>query len=345
MRIDTLPRLAWIVLCGSVATTTESAGTFPIGPIDCAVFDVDDENFAGHDFAFAGETIASGEASSGFSDVTTGLEGFRASPNQIAPIPGFRSGDDVPVFDQALSEFLANFPAGNVRNAENRASIQGDGDFVDGFTSFSMHQRQEAEVDQSTDDFVALATIAKSYATFELASAEQAVTAQLSVLLDASFAYAGAGFIDHLLGASLLDVTDPGDPVPVADVFGEYLFADGDGFVELVENGVDDVSGLLNVFPTGTDPDSPFVSVLSYATSVLLEPGRVYGLGQFSEVGAGSDGVGSARLDSTSTFTASILLTNPGTARLTIPVAIPEPSTALIAAVAGSALPRRRRAG
>lgn len=333
------------LLALSAAFGASPAGaTFPVQPIDCALFDLEDPAFLGANFGFA-----TGLSYDDFSNpvVTTGHEGFFATPDQVAAIPEFAAGVDLPTGGHTLADL---FPAGvgqppAVREAEIGQSIRGEGDFVDGFTEVTISQRKRLSASQESGEFANLFAEGKAFAPFEVvAEGDGPVQAALSVDLFSTFNFSGGGSLSEFLGVALVDLTDPANPAFMDGVSGFY-FVDDEGVFAgfgLGEEGEQDVSDQFFSGPSGAETDDPHLASFFYTIETQLTPGATYGLGLLGDGSVGVDGASTSWLDSSNTLTGTIEVTSPG-ARLYLPgLVVPEPATIGLACLGFAGLLARR---
>lgn len=324
--------------------TTPALATFPIQPIDIAIFDLDDASFLGEHFGFA--TSLSYDVS-GSPAVTTGTEGFVATPEQVAAIPDFAAGVDLPTGGHFLSDL---FPGGVTpmppfEEAEISQSIRGEGDFVNGFSEVTLSQRKRLSASQADGEFADLFAEGLAFAPFEVASAgEGPVDALVTIDLLSTFFLSGGGSLSEFLGLALIDLSDPEAPTFMDGVSGFY-FVDEDGpFANfgLGQEGVLDVTDNFTAGPAGTEPDSPQVASFRYAIDTQLTPGGTYGIGLFGDGAVAVDGPSTSWLDSSNTLTGTVKVLTPG-ARLFLPgVVVPEPTAIGLLGLGIVAAPRGR---
>lgn len=325
---------------------TPSVATFPVQPIDCAIFDLEDPSFLGKHFGFT-TSLSYDDVNN--PTVTTGTEGFVATPEQVATVSEFASGVDLPTGGHSLEDLFSGgvTPPPTVKEAEIGQSIQGFGGFANGFSKVAISQRKRLSTIQSEDAFANLFALGKAFAPFDVVSeGDGPVDALLTVDLSSTFNFTGDGSLSEFLGLALIDLTDPANPTFMDGVSGFY-FADENGtFAEfgLGEEGEQDVSENFSSGPAGTESDSPHLASFLYAIETQLSPGGTYGVGLFGDGSVAVDGLSTSWLDSSNTLTGTIEVVTPG-ARLFLPgLVVPEPTTAWLVGVGVfMSRPERRR--
>lgn len=322
--------------------------TFPVGPLDCSIFATDDPNFLGHNFGFGSEITYSNAS---MPTVTTGFEGFIAPPEQVAPIPDFLAGVDLPVGEQSLSDLFEE-PSVLPENLDDgwiSQAIRGEGDFGGGFTSVTLTQRKLLGGEQAGGDFAFLAAQGKGYAPFEVTGSGGApVDVRFTIDLFSTFHFTGEGALSEGVGSALLNVTDPDNATLMDGVTGFYFASDAGTDASFTRHIGEQKQDITDTFATGplTDaPDSPHFSSFAYTIETQLNEGQTYALGLLGDGAIDLNNLSSAMLDSSGTLLVSIDVVTPG-ARLVLPgFAIPEPVALGLAVLAvGMLLCRRGRA-
>ncbi|MEO0530442.1 MAG: hypothetical protein AAF266_07655, partial [Planctomycetota bacterium] len=293
--------------------------TFPEITLDDAQFAYASEFFAGENFAFGTEIKYTQSTPDGFPVESTGLQGFIASPEQIAPIPGFQSGQEVPLVKQTLVDLFPLEVPEDINHSWAENTISGVGDFNQGFTEFSIHQRKVTQIDQTTDDpseFADIAAITKGLAPFELdVDDEEPVDATFLINFDSLFESTNGGFGSEGVSVQLLNLTDLDNVELVYEVDGFY-FADENSLSSFFGMGETDLSDNFTFNPA-TDTD-PALANFTYEMDIDLDPTMTYGINVISDSSAGASGTGTASIDSSNTLDVTLRLLTPG-ARLVIP--------------------------
>lgn len=319
--------------------------TFPTGPIDCDYFDLDSMDFLGHNFGFGTELMYSDSTQP---TLTTGLEGFMATPEQVAQIPEFVNGADLPTGGQAISDLFTNpiTPPPTLQEGAVWQSIQGEGSFGGGFTNVTLNQRKLFEGAQDDGGFANLFGQGKAYAPFyAMSDSPEPIDVKLTIDLFSFFDVTGGGGLSEALGGALVDVTDPENPMFMDGVSGFY-FADDQGvFADfgMGQEGETDVTDNFTSGPENTGPDSRQIASFFYSIDTHITPGNTYGLGLFGDGAIDLSGASSASLDSQNTLSVSIEVLTPGATLLLPGGVVPEPTSGLLAlASLGLGLCRRR---
>lgn len=336
------PRLAALLLS---LVAQPVLATFPVELINCDYFDIDSEDFLSHNFGF-GTELSFSEAS--FSTVSTGFEGFVATPEQVAQIPDFVNGADLPTGGQTLDDLFPNpiTPPPSLEEGGIWQSIQGEGTFGGGFTSVKLNQRKLLEGSQDAGGFVSLFGQGKGYTPFyAMNESDDPIDVKFTIDLLSFFNVAGDAGLSELIGGALIDVTDPENPLLMDSISGFY-FADEQGvFADfgLGFEGEIDVTGNFTSGPDGTGAESRQFASFLYTIETQIMPGNTYGLGMFGDGAINFSNSGSASLDSQNTLTVSIEVLTPGATLLLPGGVVPEPASGLLALVAcGMGWSRRR---
>ncbi|MEN1680247.1 MAG: PEP-CTERM sorting domain-containing protein [Planctomycetota bacterium] len=324
------------LLCAVSMTVSQANASFPEQPIDCSIFEIDNPNFLGHSFGFATELSYSDSFSP---TATTGSEGFVATPEQVAGIPDFAEGADLPTGGQTLDDL---FPGGvglptTLEQGEISQSIQGEGNFSEGFSEVTISQRKRLSTNQGPGGFSSVFAQGKGFAPFQVASGgEGPVDASLTIDLFSTFDYSEGGSLSEFLGLALLDISDPQNPW-IMDTVSGFYFIDATGAFasfSVGENNEQDVSDSFFTGPSGTEPDSPSLASFFYTINTQLTPGSTYGIGLVGDGSVSAQDDSFSWLDSGATLTGTIAVQTPG-ARLYLPgFVVPEPTTLGLASFA-----------
>lgn len=321
--------------------------TFPEVPLDCAIFDYSDPAFQGQYFSFGTDlTYAMGSFPNN-SETTTGLTGFSASSDLITPVPGFTSGDEVPIGGQNLSSLFPNDPPATIGDLWAEQSMSAIGDFQNGFTEFSVQQRKVADVSQTNGDgFIDAFAEAKANVPFEVQSdGDGMVPANFDIHLDSLFTAGGSGGLSEGVSIQILNVTDIENPVLLNEIGGFYFFFEGSLDASFAM-GDTDLTDNATFTPTGETTLDPVMAEFSYEMEMMLDPNATYAINLKADASTFSDSNGSASIDSSNTLDVTVTILDPS-ARLAIPgtTLVPEPGSAALIGICGFALAccRKRR--
>ena len=324
--MKTAPTAAALLL---LLLVDRAVATFPPRVLECTVFDYSSEDFLGQDFGFATELKFTESTPEGFPVQTTGLNGFTASPSQIAPIPGFVSGEEIALGGQNLADLFPDGAPSQVNDTWAQNSIKGVGDFQNGFSEFSIHQQKVVNGQQDGGDpsaFSDVAAVGKGYASFNIEGGGESVPAEFNVHLDSLFNFDSGGFVSEGISIQLLNVTDLANPELVYDISGFY-FADTAGVSSFFQMGETDLTENFSYAPVGTESGDPQLGTFALDMNVDLDPTMTYGVNVVADSSAGVSGDGSSYIDSSNTLDVTVRLLDES-ARLVLPDAGPQPGDA-----------------
>lgn len=269
-----------------------------------------------------------------FEETTTGLVGFTVPSDQIAPIPDFISGDNVPLGGLALTDLFPADAPSTLNDLWADSSIGAIGDFQNGFTEFSTHQRKVTDISQTDGPFIDGVALANNYTPFNINDNDNETIVNLDIHLDSAFNFSDGGFLSEGMTVQIVNVTDPDNVSLMTEVSGFY-FADGTGVSSNFTMGENDLSSNFSNSPTGTGPDDPQEAVFAYEMNLALDPKNTYGVVVFGDASAGTSGLGTSYIDSSNTLDVALRIVDPG-ATFAIPgmMVVPEPTTAALMFVA-----------
>ena len=318
--------------------------TFPSVPIDCELFNLDSEGFLGHNFGFGTQLSYSDEFQP---TAETGFEGFIATPEQVAQIPDFASGVDLPTGGHEFSDLFSPpiTPPPFVDDAAIWQSIEGEGSFGGGFSKVTLNQRKLFGLSQEFTGFVDSFGQGKGYAPFyAMSDSEDPIDVRMTIDLLSYFDLDGSGGVSESLGGALIDVTDAENPL-FMDGVGGFYFAGGDGLFSSFSRGQDgetDISDSFSTGPESTEPDARQFASFLYTIDTQVMPGNTYGVGMFGDASVSVDGPGSVELSSVNTFSVSIEVLTPGATLLLPGAIVPEPTAGVLALLALLGASRQR---
>jgi|GEM_PF-3983617 len=321
-------RYSLVASCLLLSITSVARATFPPGPLDNGQFNYNDPQFMGDYFSFGTNLTYTMGTTPNSTVTTTGLTGFSAAASEITPIPGFQSGDNVLLGEQNASDLFPTAAPSPLQDAWANNSITAIGDFQNGFSEISIHQRKVAEVEQESGPFADAFVESKANAPFEFLGPDPTAEALFSVNFDSLFLAGDNGALSEGINVQLLDVTDPENPLLMNELGGFYFLFDV-AFDASFTMGSVDLTENFSTSATGTGPDDPFAATFSYEMLIPLDTTKTYALNVQSDTSSGVDGQGRAFIDSSNTLDVSLQLINPNT-RFIIPgtTLVPEPSTA-----------------
>lgn len=330
-----------LVLAASLVTP--AFATFPIELIDCDFFDTESVNFLDHNFGFGTEmTLSEGL----LTPISTGLQGFIAAPEQVAQVPDFASGVDLPTSGQSLSDLFGEgvTPPPYLQEGSSWQSIQGEGTFGGGFSEVTINQRALLEGAQDSGEFVNVRALSKGYAPFHATSdSDDPIDVRLTFDLFSYFDVTGGGGLSQSIGGALLDVTDPEAPALMDGVSGFFFAGEDDVFANFAMGAEgDELTENFFSGPESTEPGARQIASFFYTIETQITPGKTYGIGLFGDAAIDLDGASSALLDSQNTTSISIEVLTPGAALLLPGGIVPEPATGLLVALALLSAPCRR---
>lgn len=325
---------------------SDAKATFPEGPLDCLIFDYSDEAFLGQNFSFATDLTYTMGSFPDSEDTITGLIGFSAPSDLITPVPGFNSGDEVPIGGQNLSNLFPTETPDTLGDLWADQSISADGDFQNGFSSFSVQQRKVADASQADGDFIDAFVEAKANVPFEVDSpGNEMVPANLDIHLDSFFTASGSGGLSEGVSIQILNVSDLENPTLEYEIEGFYFFFEG-SFDASFFMGDTDLTENLTATPTGENLLDPVAVEFGFEMDVMLDPNATYAVNILGDASTFVDNGGSAGIDSSNTLDVTVSLLD-SSARLVIPgtTIVPEPTTScllLVAVLSGCGLRRRQ---
>ncbi len=337
-------RLLTLALLIAVLCPLPSKATFPPMELDVETFFYDSDQFLPNNFSAGTELTYSMFENGQFDETTTNLIGFTVPSESITPIPGFNSGDVVPLGGQTLTDLFPATAPPTINDLWAENNISAVGNFQSGFTEFSTHQRKVTNVSQDSGPFVDAFAIGNTYVPFEVDADGDQTPVNVDIHLDSVFNLADGGFLSEGITIQLLDVTDAAEPSLLYEVSGFY-FSDQNGVSSSFEMGDNDLGENFSISPTSTEADAPQAAVFSYEMDMMLDPSKTYGVVTIGDSSAGTDGLGTSYIDSSNTLDVAIRVLDPS-ATLTIPgFVIPEPSTACLLGllVFAAAIPNRMR--
>ncbi|QDT68132.1 hypothetical protein MalM25_10470 [Planctomycetes bacterium MalM25] len=324
--------------------SSPALATFPIQPIDCELFDTQSVGFLDHYFGFGTELSYTDEFQP---TIATGFEGFMASPEQVAQIPDFVNGADLPTGGQSLEDLFSPpiTPPPFVQDAAIWQSIEGEGSFGGGFSKVTLNQRKLFDLSQEFTGFVNVFGQGKGYAPFyPMGETDDPIDVRMTIDLFSYFDVDGSGSVSEGIAGALINVTDTENPMFVDGVSGFYFTDDEGVFSSFTrgEEGETDVSESFFTGPENAEPDARDIASFLYTIETQLMPGNTYGLGLFGDGAADVDGPGTALLSSTNTLSVSIEVLTPGATLLLPGGIVPEPATGALALLALLASLHRR---
>lgn len=340
-----LRQLCATVLISLLTAQTVSANGTP-GPLNDGVFDYSSNEFLPYNFSAGTQLTYSMLVSGEFDDTTTGLNGFTIPSNLVTPIPGFTSGQEVPLGGQGLSDLFPDNVPSTINDIWADNSISGVGNFQDGFTEFSTHQRKVTDIGQQNGPFIDGQAIAKNYVPFNIDDVDDETIVNLDIHLDSFVNFSGDAFLSEGVSIQLINVTDPENPTLMTEVSGFYFTDEVGGVTGIFMMGDTDLSDNFTSTPTGTGPTGQQEAVFSYQMDIPLDPNNTYGVAVIGDASAGTSDLGAAYIDSSNTLDVAIRVLDTG-ARLTIPgfTGIPEPATGTLLLALCSSLVASRRLG
>ena len=321
-----------------VLLTNRAAATFPDVPLDGGIFSYGDPLFMGDYFSFATDLSYTEGRFPSNTTTKIGLTGFSVPSGLIEPVPGFMSGDEVPVNGQGLSDLFPDSVPFGLDGIWAGNSISAVGDFTSGFSQFAVHQQKLAQVSQDGGELIDGFVEAKANVPFEVNSQSDApVPANIDVHLDSFFAAEGTGGLSEGIEVKLLDVTDPENPMVIEQVSGFFFLFDGFFDASFTADDMD-VSDSFEFLPSGETFASPTDTNFAYDQDIFLDPTKTYSVNISSDAGTSVTDNGLAGIDSTNTLDVTISLLDP-TATLIIPgtTVIPEPSSVCLLGIASLA--------
>ncbi|MEQ8212157.1 MAG: hypothetical protein RH917_20320 [Lacipirellulaceae bacterium] len=340
-----LKQISATLIVGLLTAQTVLATGTP-GPLDDGIFDYSSDDFLPFNFS-AGTQLTYAMFESGqFDETTTGLNGFTLPSDQVEPIPGFTSGQEVPLGGQGLSDLFPDNVPFTINDMWADNSISGVGNFQDGFTEFSTHQRKVTDIGQPDGPFIDGQAIAKNYTPFEINDVDDQTIVNLDIHLDSLVNFSGDAFLSEGVSIQLINVTDPENPTLMTEVSGFYFTDEVGGVTGIFTMGDNDLSDNFTVTPTGSGPTGQQEAVFSYQMDIPLDPNNTYGVAVIGDASTGASGTGTSYIDSSNTLDVAIRVLDTG-ARLTIPgfTGIPEPATGTLLLVLCSGLVASRRIG
>lgn len=344
MKQTTLMHRTLVAMALVALWSSRAAATFPEVALDCAIFDYSDEAFLGQNFSFATDLTYTMGSFPDSEDTTTGLIGFSAPSDLITPVPGFTSGDEVPIGGQNLNNLFPTETPDTLGDLWADQSIAADGDFQNGFSSFSVQQRKVADASQAGGDFIDAFVEAKANVPFEVDSpSSEMVPANLDIHLDSLFTASGSGGLSEGVSIQILNVTDLENPTLEYEIEGFYFFFEG-SFDASFFFGDTDLTENLTATPTGENLLDPVAVEFGFEMDVMLDPNATYAVNLLGDASTFVSNSGSAGIDSSNTLDVTVSLLD-SSARLVIPgtTIVPEPTSACLAVLAALGLACRRR--
>ena len=320
-----------------------SRATFPPTDLDSAIFYYNEEGFLPTNFSAGTQLNYSMFENGQFEQNTTELIGFTVPSDAIAPIPGFNSGDVVPLGGQTLTDLFPTDAPATINDLWAENNISAVGNFQDGFTEFSTHQRKVTNVSQDSGPFIDAQAIGKTYTPFDINAPGEQTLVNVDIHLDSVFNFSDNGLLSEGIMVQLVDVTNEEEPILLFEISGFY-FSDQNGVSSSFLMGEQSLDENFSISQTSAEPNAPQEAVFAYEMNMMLDPSKTYGVAVSADASAGTDGLGSSYIDSSNTFDVAIRALETG-ATLTIPgFVIPEPTSLCLLAVMMTGLATSSRA-